>query len=77
MEMLYNSGACSQQQLEQAIANEKATRATLEKLGANKTAASTVGAVVNAARDNLEQLQAQVKQAEQGISTSGTRFGQY
>lgn len=68
MEMLFDSGACSQQQLDQAIANEKATRATLEKLGANQHSVSTVAESVNAAKDTAAQLQAQVKQAEQDLA---------
>lgn len=68
MESLFNAGACSRQELDQAIATEKSDRATLEKLRANLSSATTVPSVVAAAKDTSDQLQAQVRQAEADLA---------
>lgn len=68
MESLFNSGACSRQQLDQAIASEKSLRSTLDKMRANLRSANTAPNVVAAARDTSEQLQAQVRQAEADLA---------
>ncbi|MDF2572694.1 MAG: secretion protein HlyD family protein [Sporomusa sp.] len=64
MESLFNAGACSQQQFDQAIATEKSARSTLDKMRADLRSASTAPSVIATAKDTSEQLQAQVKQAE-------------
>lgn len=64
MESLFNAGACSAQQLDQAIATEKSSRSTLDKMRADLRSANTAPSVIAAAKDTSEQLQAQVKQAE-------------
>ena len=64
MESLFSTGACSRQQLDEAIATEKSSRSTLEKMRADLRSANTAPSVIAAAKDTSEQLQAQVKQAE-------------
>lgn len=64
MENLFESGACSGQQRDQAIATERADRAALEKLRADLRSAATAPNVIAAAHNTIEQLQAQVAQAE-------------
>jgi membrane fusion protein (multidrug efflux system) len=64
MESLYSSGACSQQQLDQAVATEKSLRSTLDQMRAGLHSANTAPSVIAAAKGTSEQLQAQVKQAE-------------
>lgn len=64
MDSLFSAGACSQQQLDQAIATEKSLRSALEKTRADLRSAGTAPSVISAAQNTSEQLQAQVKQAE-------------
>lgn len=64
MEALFNSGACSRQQLDAAVETEKAARSALDKAQADLRSASTAPNVIDAAKQTSEQLQAQVKQAE-------------
>lgn len=64
MDSLFSAGACSQQQLDQAVATEKSTRSTLDQMRAALHSANTAPSVIAAAQDTSEQLQAQVKQAE-------------
>lgn len=64
MESLFNAGACSQQQLDQAVATEKSLRSTLDKMNADLRSANTAPSVIATAKNTSEQLQAQVKQAE-------------
>lgn len=64
METLFKEGACSKQQLDQAIATEKVERSTLNRLQADLHSANTASSVISAAKNTSEQLQAQVKQAE-------------
>lgn len=64
MESLYSAGACSKQQLDQAIAAEKADRSTLENLRAALRSTDTVTSVIGTAKDTSDQLLAQVQQAE-------------
>jgi membrane fusion protein (multidrug efflux system) len=64
MESLFKAGACSRQQLDQAVATEKAERSSLDKLRADLHSANTAPSVIAAAQDTSEQLDAQVKQAE-------------
>jgi len=68
MESLFKGGACSRQQLDQAIAMEKAERSTLDKLQADLHSANTAPSVISAAKNTSEQLQAQVKQAESDLA---------
>lgn len=64
MEILFSFGACSRQQLDQAIATERSDRSTLDKLRAELRSANTAPSVIAAAKNTSDQLQAQVKQAE-------------
>jgi membrane fusion protein (multidrug efflux system) len=64
MESLFSAGACPQQQLDQAVATEKALRSTLDQMRAGLHSANTAPSVIAAAKNTSEQLQAQVKQAE-------------
>lgn len=64
MESLFTAGASAQQQLDQAVATEKAARSTLEQMRAGLHSANTAPSVIAAAKGTSEQLQAQVKQAE-------------
>lgn len=68
MEDLFKSGACSEQQRDQAIAAEKSDRAALEKIRANLKSASTTTTVIAAAQNTIEQLQAQVSQSEADLA---------
>lgn len=68
MENLFESGACSQQQRDQAIATERSDRAALEKLKADLKSAATAPNVIAAAHNTIEQLQAQVAQAEADLA---------
>lgn len=68
MESLFNAGACSQQQLDQAIATEKSDRSVFNKLQADLRSAQTAPSVIAAAQDNSAQLQAQVSQAEADLA---------
>ncbi|CUH97546.1 hypothetical protein P22_3677 [Propionispora sp. 2/2-37] len=68
MESLFASGACSQQQRDQAIATERADRAALEKLRADLRSASTAPTVIAASQNTIEQLQAQAHQAEADLA---------
>lgn len=68
MESLFKGGACSRQQLDQAIATEKAERSTLDKLQADLRSTTTAPSVISAAQNTSEQLQAQVKQAESDLA---------
>lgn len=65
---LFNAGACSQQQRDQAIAAERSDRAALEKLRADLKSASTAPNVIAASHKIIEQLQAQVAQAEADLA---------
>lgn len=67
MEALYTKGACSRQQLDEAVASEQSARATLDANRAGLRSASTAPTVINAAKSNTSQLQAQVKQAEADV----------
>lgn len=72
MESLFSAGACSRQQLDQAIATEKSDRSTLEKLRADLRSANTAPSVIAAAQDTSDQLQAQVRQAEADLVQAET-----
>ncbi|HWR06672.1 HlyD family secretion protein [Sporomusa sp.] len=72
MENLFQTGACSRQQLDQAIATEKSNRSNLEKLRADLRSATTVPNVIAAAQSTSEQLQAQVLQAEADLIQAET-----
>lgn len=68
MESLFRTGACSQQQLDQAIATEKTDRSALERLRAELRSANTAPNLIAAAKNTSDQLQAQVKQAEADLA---------
>lgn len=68
MESLFSAGACSQQQLDQAIATEKSAHSVLEQMRATLHSANTAPSVVAAAKNTSDQLQAQVKQAEVALA---------
>ncbi|HEY3426608.1 MAG TPA: HlyD family secretion protein [Negativicutes bacterium] len=68
MESLFSAGACSRQQLDQAIATEKSDRSTLNKLQADLRSANTAPSVIAAAKSTNDQLLAQVKQAEADLA---------
>ncbi|WP_371362095.1 Colistin resistance protein EmrA [Sporomusa rhizae] len=68
MESLLKEGACSRQQLDQAVATEKADRSALNKLQADFRSANTAPSVISAAQNTSEQLQALVKQAESDLA---------
>lgn len=68
MESLFNAGACSRQQLDQAIAMEKSDHATLNKLQADLRSANAAPSVIAAAKSTNDQLLAQVKQAEADLA---------
>lgn len=68
MESLFNAGACSSQQLDQAVATEKSARSALDQMRAGLHSANTAPSVIAAAKGTSEQLQAQVKQAEVDLS---------
>ncbi|SDF29622.1 HlyD family secretion protein [Sporomusa acidovorans] len=72
MESLFSAGACSRQQLDQAIATEKADRSALDKLQADLRSAQTAPTVIAAAKDSGEQLLAQVQQAEADLAQAET-----
>ncbi len=72
MESLFSAGACSRQQLDQAIATEKSNRSILDKLRADLRSASTAPSVIAAAKDTSDQLQAQVRQAEADLVQAET-----
>lgn len=63
MESLYQTGGCSKQQLDLAVATEKSDRAALDKLQADLRSAATAPNVIAAAQSTTDQLQAQVQQA--------------
>jgi membrane fusion protein (multidrug efflux system) len=63
-----NNEARSQEQLEQAIANEKATKSTYEDAEAKLRSAQTAPKVIAQAQANSDQLTAQVKQAEADLA---------
>lgn len=64
IEKLYAVGACSRQQLDQAIATEKSDHSTLNKLESNFRAVDSVSPTIAAAQNTVEQLEAKVTQAE-------------
>ena len=64
MESLFSVGACSRQQLDEAIATEKFSRSSLDKMRADLRSASTAPSVIAAAKDTSQQFKAQVNQAE-------------
>lgn len=68
MESLFIVGASSQQQLDQAIATEKADHSAFNKLQADLRSANTAPSVIAAVKDTSEQLQAQVKQSEADLA---------
>jgi membrane fusion protein (multidrug efflux system) len=68
MENLARDGACSQQQLDQAVATEESDRATLDKFKANLRSADTAPSVIAAAKDTNDQLDAQVRQAKANLA---------
>lgn len=72
MESLFNAGASSRQQLDQAIATEKADRSTLDRLRAGLRSANTAPSVIAAARDTSDQLLAQVQQAQADLAQAET-----
>jgi len=75
MESLFAAGACSRQQLDQAIATEKADRSALDKLHADLRTAKTAPSVIAAAKDTGEQLLAQVQQAQADLAQAETDLG--
>lgn len=72
MESLFSAGACSRQQLDQAIATEKSDRSALNKLQADLRSARTAPSVIAAAKETSDQLQAQVSQAEADLVQAET-----
>ncbi len=64
MQMLINSGACSEEQFDQAVATESSAKADLEQMKAELDASNAAPAIVAASQDNVEQLKAEVKKAE-------------
>ena len=64
MESLFSAGACSQQQLDQAVATEKSARSTLDQMRASLHSANTAPSLIASAKGTSDQLQAQVKQAQ-------------
>lgn len=72
IERLFDAGACSRQQLDQAIATEKADRSALDKLQADLRSAKTAPSVIAAAKDTGDQLLAQVLQAEADLAQAET-----
>lgn len=68
MESLFSAGACSRQQLDQAIATEKSDHSTLDKLQADLRSANTAPSVIAASQSTTDQLLAQVKQAEADLA---------
>lgn len=64
MENLFSSGACSQQQLDQAVATERSAQAALNQMRAGLKSANAAPSLIAAAQGTNEQLNAQVKQAE-------------
>lgn len=72
IESLFNAGACSRQQLDQAIATEKADRAALDKLQADLRSAKTAPSVIAAAKETGDQLLSQVQQAEADLAQAET-----
>jgi len=68
MESLFNVGASSRQQLDQAVATEKADRSALDRLRAGLRSANTAPSVIAAARDTNDQLLAQVQQAQADLA---------
>jgi membrane fusion protein (multidrug efflux system) len=68
MESLFSTGACSRQQLDQAIATEKSDHSTLNKLQADLRSANTAPSVIAASQSTTDQLLAQVTQAKADLA---------
>ena len=68
MESLFSAGACSRQQLDQAIATDKSDHAALNKLQADLRSANTAPSIIAASKSTNDQLLAQVKQAEADLA---------
>ncbi|WP_231036014.1 HlyD family secretion protein [Pectinatus sottacetonis] len=64
MGMLIQSGACSQQEYDQAVAAEKSTRASLGQMKASLVSANSAPDVIKSSQNKVKQLQAQVVQAQ-------------
>lgn len=68
MQMLINSGACSQEQFDQAIATEGSAKATLEQMQAELDASNAAPVIIAASQDTVEQLKAEEKQAKSDLA---------
>ncbi|WP_196594186.1 HlyD family secretion protein [Pectinatus sottacetonis] len=64
MGMLIQSGACSQQEYDQAVAAEKSTRASLAQMKASLVSANSAPDIIESSQNKVKQLQAQVAQAQ-------------
>jgi len=64
MQMLINSGACSKEQYDQAVATEGSAKAALEQMKAELDASNAAPVIIAASQNNVEQIKAEVKQAE-------------
>lgn len=68
MAMLIKTGACSQQEYDQAVAAEKSARANLAQMKASVASASAAPEVIDSAKNKVEQLQAQVEKAQADLA---------
>ncbi|HWP97221.1 MAG TPA: HlyD family secretion protein [Syntrophomonadaceae bacterium] len=64
LESLFNAGACSRQQLEQAATAEKTAQFKLDEMRANLQSAKSAPTVIAAAKATSDQLQEQANQAK-------------
>ena len=74
MQMLINSGACSQEQYDQATAAEKSTRAALQQAQADLSSANSASHVIASAEDTVKQLEAQVEKAQADLDQAETNL---
>ena len=74
MQMLINSGACSQEQYDQSVASEKSTRAALQQAQADLSSASSAPHVIASAEDTAKQLEANVEKAQVELDQAETNL---
>ncbi|MDQ0204750.1 HlyD family secretion protein [Pectinatus haikarae] len=74
MNMLIVSGACSQEQYDQAVASEKSTRAALDEMKADLNSANSAPEVIAGAQSTVEQLAAQAEKAKAELEQAETNL---
>ena len=68
MSILAENGACSQKELDQAVADESQSKATVDQYAANLAAAQAAPEIMAASQSTVEQLKAKVARAQTAVT---------